>query len=77
MKATSDGAHLDIDSWTPGQVLEIPDVPCPRCEGTAMVVRGLLEATKLAPVAGVQIKASAREHPWLVCPCGFKSRGRR
>jgi hypothetical protein len=74
---SSDGhavyVHGDID-----QPVAVPDVPCPQCSNTTLRVENRMTVIGLAPVAGVQIKASAVNAPWLVCSsCDFTKRGKR
>ncbi|HEX5522788.1 MAG TPA: hypothetical protein VFX53_05040 [Pedococcus sp.] len=55
----------------------VPDVPCPSCDQSTLDVEWRLVAKPLGSfsLAGQQMKVSAVETPFLVCPCGLDLQG--
>lgn len=60
--------RIDIDTME-----GLSEVPCPSCgeKGGLTIVWRLKAVDPLASLAGMQMKVSARDWPYLVCPCGY------
>ncbi len=61
----------DLETWAARQ-------SCPQCAKHGLVIDWRLVARPVGSysLAGVQMKFSAREEPWLRCPaCGVEGRG--